>query len=142
MIRSGLASLVVLSSDTPPAIVTELLGVEPTQSELRGSITRSGHARQLNVWSYDTGRLDNTEDDQTGTRAVRELLSACRPAFGRIASLPADCDAHITWSANSDSWQGGFLLPADLAVEIAALGVDVLGTVYFDDEDEDEDESA
>jgi hypothetical protein len=47
--------------------------------------------------------------------------------------LPTDCDARIWWSLDSDSTQGGFILPADLADSISALGVDIHATVYLDE---------
>lgn len=46
----------------------------------------------------------------------------------------------IWWSADSDSSQGGFVLPVELAVQIAALGVDLYGTVFVEPEAADEEE--
>jgi hypothetical protein len=57
-------------------------------------------------------------------------------AFGRVTDLPTDCDARIWWSLDSDSTQGGFILPADLADSISALGVDIHATVYLDEGEE------
>ena len=85
------------------------------------------------MWSIGVGTLANTDRDQTGTRALRELMEKIHPATGRIPSLPADCDVRIWWFADSDSGQGGFVLAADVAAQIAELGVDVYGTVYLDD---------
>ena len=133
MIRSGRASLVVLSSETDPSTISEVLALTPTRVELTGTFLRSGRVREHHVWSLDVGTLDN-DDDLTGTRALRELLERARPAFGRVGELPTDCDVRAWWSADSDSTQGGFVLPIDLVDQLSALGADVYATVYLVDD--------
>lgn len=135
MIRSGRASLVVLSTETDPSTISEVLALTPTTVELTGTVLRSGRVREHHVWSLDVGTLHN-DDDLTGTRALRELLVRARPAFGRIGELPTDCDVRVWWSADSDSTQGGFVLPIELVDQLSALGVDVYATVYLDDDDD------
>jgi hypothetical protein len=131
MIQAGRASLTVVSTETDSALISEILGLVPTRVELRESLRRSGRPLEHNIWTIDVERSSNTDADQTGTRALRELVDRARPAIGRFPLLPTDCDARIWWSADSDSTQGGFVLPAELAVKIAALGVDVYATVYL-----------
>lgn len=134
MIQSGLATFTVLSTRTSPESISEALGVEPTSVALAGSSLRSGAVRSAHQWDVHVDWLANTEADQTGTRALRELVDRLRPAAGRVQDLPDDCDARIWWSADSDSSQGGFVLPADLLQAVAALGVDVYATVSVDGE--------
>uniref|UniRef100_UPI00405358AB DUF4279 domain-containing protein n=1 Tax=Microbacterium sp. LWH7-1.2 TaxID=3135257 RepID=UPI00405358AB len=124
------------STDTEPAAISETLALSPTRVEHKGTVGRSGRIRANHVWSLDVDSLDNTGDDQTGTRALRALLMRSGPAFGRVTDLPKDCDARIWWSMDSDSTQGGFVLPVDLAGRISALGVDLYATVYLDEDDE------
>ncbi|PZU43458.1 MAG: hypothetical protein DI566_14595 [Microbacterium sp.] len=88
------------------------------------------YERSHHVWTLDIGRFDNSDDDQSGTIALGKLLVRCAPAYGRIGNLPDDCEARIWWSGDSDSVQGGFVISADLAGMISALGVDVYATVY------------
>ncbi len=133
MIRAGRASLAVTFDETDPEVVTQHLGLSPTEVVRKGDASRSGRIHAHNVWALDVGTLSNDDGDHTGTTALRVLLDRCRPAFGRIPSLPVDCHARIVWSADSDSTQGGFVLPAELAAQIAALGVDVYATVYLDE---------
>ncbi|WP_191906787.1 DUF4279 domain-containing protein [Microbacterium lushaniae] len=132
MIRSGRASLVVLSTDTEPASISEMLTLEPSEVGRKGAQLRSGRVREHHFWSLDVDSLDNTDEDQSGTRALRALLVRCGPALDRVGKLPPDCDARIWWSADSDSAQGGFVLPVDLTEKISALGLDVYATVFFD----------
>ncbi|MEV4686086.1 DUF4279 domain-containing protein [Microbacterium sp. LWH3-1.2] len=133
MIQSGRASLVVVSTDTEPVAISAVLALTPTRVEHKGTVARSGRIRENHVWSLDVDSLDDTGADQTGTRALRALLMRSDPAFGRVTNLPQDCDARIWWSMDSDSTQGGFFLPVDLAEKISALGVDVYATVYLDE---------
>ncbi|KQM83929.1 hypothetical protein [Agromyces sp. Leaf222] len=133
MIQSGRASLTVVSTETDPALISEILGLVPTRTKLRGSVNRSGRQLDHNVWTIDVERSANTEEDATGTRALGDLVAAASAGIGRFPLLPADCSARIWWSADSDSTQGGFVIPIELAAGIAALGVDVYATVYLDD---------
>lgn len=133
MIRSGLASLVVLSTETEPHVITEILRVEPTDVVLRGTELRSGRVQECHVWRVDSDRMDNTSDDQSGTIALRWVLDAGRAAAGRVGQLPGDCETRIWWTADSDSTQGGFVLPIELMQEIVAIGVDLYTTVNLDD---------
>ena len=135
MIQTGQASLVVLTTETAPDEVSEMLGLVPSEMHLKGSPLQSGRVRERHVWTLDVGQMDNTEEDQSGTRALRELLNQCQAAAGRVASLPSDCEARIWWSAYSDSHQGGFVIPADLTQQLASLGVDLFGTTWCPDED-------
>lgn len=140
MIISDRASLSVLSTDTDPSDITQLLRVEPTRVRRAGETRRSGRVPEQHAWVVDVETLDVIEGDRTGMRALQLLLERCAPAAGRIGALPADCVARIWWSADSDSSQGGFVLPVELAVQIAALGVDLYGTVFVEPEAADEEE--
>lgn len=133
MIRAGRASLVVTSVETDPDLVTHHLGLSPTTVSRKGEVSRSGRVREHHTWAVDAGALSDDDEDQTGTAALTTLLERCRAAFGRVGTLPADCHARIVWSADSDSAQGGFVLTAAVAAQIAALGVDLYGTVLLAD---------
>ncbi|MFF2271599.1 DUF4279 domain-containing protein [Agromyces sp. NPDC058136] len=133
MIQSSRASFIVSSSETDPEAISNLLGLEPTRVMNAGTPRESGRVSDHHTWSIDTGEVDNTSDDQTGTGAVRTLLELIQPALGRVSHLSPDCEPRIQWSAYSDSVQGGFVMPADLAAAIGEFGVDVYGTVYLDD---------
>ncbi|MFD5864664.1 DUF4279 domain-containing protein [Agromyces sp. NPDC127015] len=136
MIQSGRASFIVSSSETDPAVISELLELDPTAVTNAGAPRRSGRVAGHHTWSVDTGEVHNTSNDQTGTHAIRTLLRLIQPALGKVSNLPPDCTAHVQWSAYSDSVQGGFVMPADLAAAIGEFGVDVYGTVYLDDHED------
>lgn len=121
------------SVETDPDLVTQHLGLSPTTVSRKEDVSRSGRVRGHHTWAVDAGPLSNDEDDQTGTAALTTLLERCRAAFGRVGTLPADCHARIVWSADSDSAQGGLVLTAAVAAQIAALGVDLYGTVCLRD---------
>lgn len=135
MIRSDRAFLSVQSTLTTPAEISQILRLEPTDVTEMGSVSRLGRVREHHSWSMRVETLDNTDEDQTGTRALRTLLEQCIPARGRVKELPTDCDARIWWSGDSDSSQGGFVIRADLVHMVAVLGIDLMATVYFDDDE-------
>lgn len=132
MIESGSASFVVQSTETEPRLITEMLGLDPTTVIPKGTVARSGRVRE-HTWSIDVEPRDNTVEDHTGTGALAELLRLTRNAAGRVSDLPGDCDARIRWYGSSDSTQGGFVLPVELAAQIATLGVDLYATVYLEE---------
>lgn len=76
--------------------------------------------------------MPNIDEDRTGLRSLTELLARARAAAGKVSLLPPDCEARIWWHGSSDSSQGGFVIPVELAKDVAALGVDVYATVYLD----------
>lgn len=121
------------SVETDPDLVTQHLGLSPTTVNHKGDVSRSGRVRRHHTWAVDAGPLSNDEDDQTGTAALTTLLERCRAARGRVGTLPADCRARIMWPADADFAQGGFVLTAAVAAQIAALGVDLYGTMYLGD---------
>ncbi len=121
------------SVQTDPDLVTQHLGLSPTTVSRKGEVSRSGRVRGHHTWAVDAGARSNDDEDHTGTAALAAFLEECRAAFGRVGTLPADCHARIVWSADSDSAQGGFVLTAALAAQIAALGVDLYGTVFLGD---------
>ena len=133
MIRSGRASFVVTSTETDPETISRLLGLDPTEVRPKGVTLRSGRVREHHTWSVDADTMNNTEEDQTGTGSLKEILRITRTAAGRVAELPDDCEARLWWHGSSDSAQGGFVLPAEVAGRIAALGVDLYATVYLDE---------
>jgi hypothetical protein len=129
---AALASLVVLSTQTPPEAITQTLGVAPTNVVPPGSVLRSGRAQEFHMWSVDSGRLPDAPGDRTGTAALRWLLESCHAAAGKVADLPVDCEARIWWSSESDS-PDDFVVPEDLAAQVAALGVDIHAATSLDD---------
>ncbi|MBB2975242.1 hypothetical protein FHX49_002150 [Microbacterium endophyticum] len=137
MIQSGQASFTVFSTETTPERISEMLGLVPTKTTTRGAVNGAGRVRDYNTWTIDVRELHNTESDQTGTVALTELMTQVQPSASEIQRLPADCEARITWSAYSDSSQGGFVLPSELSRAIADLDVDVLATVYMSSDDDD-----
>lgn len=135
MIRSGRASFVVQSTHTAPSAISDILGIEPTETIRKGTRLQSGRVQQFNLWSFDSGLIENTLHDETGTLSLKWLLDKCESANGRVTMLPDDCEARIWWSVYSDSTQGGFVLPASLAGQISALGVNTYVSVYADVEE-------
>jgi hypothetical protein len=134
MIQSGRATFVVTSTETEPELVSKILGLTPTTVERAGTPRESGRTRTQNQWVIDGSRVENSETDQTGTGALAQLISRLRAAAGKVEALPADCDVKIWWSADSDSSQGGFVIPMELSKGMAELGVDLYATVYLDPE--------
>ncbi len=136
MIQFARASFSIHSTETDPDRITEALGLQPTKVGRIGEGRGLGKPRSRHYWGVDGPRLGNTEEDQTGSAALAELVSIMRPAAGKVQNLPADCDAAIWWSADSDSTQGGFVLPAELLSALAELGVPLFGTIYVESDDE------
>jgi hypothetical protein len=136
MIERDRATFSVQWSGSDPKTIGATLGIEPTEVHFEGAPLSSGHQRPNNIWSVNVAAMERTEEDQTGTAALRELLRRLEPAVGKLQNLPVDCHARIWWSADSDSGQGGFVLPAELLRAIADLGVDVYTTVFLSSDDE------
>jgi len=151
MIVSSRSSISIYSDSRTAVEMTKALEVQPHRSDEMGEPTRSALAgrvlkpeymtHQRAHWSFDADESLIDPKDETGFGSLRVLVNVFRPRAAALASLREDCETIIWWSGDSDSSQGGFVIPADLLVDLAILGCDLYGTAYLDD-DEGKDEDA
>lgn len=141
MILSSRASLSISSETVTAAEVTAALGVSPTRvSERAGATrTRSHWTLEVTVDSSVPGRAD--PDDDGGFEAVARLVGLLRGRADALAALRPACATVIRWSGDSDSTQGGFVIPAALIADLAALGCDLSGTAYLAETDARDDDA-
>lgn len=66
---------------------------------------------------------------------MRRLVSRVKPRAHVLSELRQNGESVIWWLGMSDSVQGGFVLEADLIGELSALGCDVYGDVYLDEDE-------
>jgi hypothetical protein len=143
MIVSSLCSLSVYSDTRTASEITEVLGVEPTRANEKGDPTPAGLTgrdleerylvHQRSQWTYDADQSMIDPRDRTGFGSLRVLVDIFKDRAAALASLRPDCETIIRWSDDSDSSQGGFVLPADLIADLAILGCDLFGTAYLAD---------
>lgn len=150
MIRGNRASLSIHSDTRRVSEISAMLGLEPTDWGDEGDLTPAGRAGrdsapeyltyQRNFWSLMEIVDDPSADDQTGFAALRALVSRLLPSVRALAELRQGGETVLWWSGDSDSTQGGFVLPAELLADVAALGCDVFGTAFLaEDEKGNED---
>lgn len=135
MIIDNTAALIVQSEEHPVDRVTAVLGLEPTRTRARGEVVsarRSVILAQHHVWVHRVERAEVPDDDRTGMGALTLLVQRLAPAAERLASLRPDYRTIIDWGGFSDSSEGGFVMPADLAAALGSLGCDLYGTAYLD----------
>ena len=147
MIVWNCATLAIYSDTRTAAEVTEILGVEPHESAEKGDPTRAALAgRQVKPeylthrrshWSFEADEALVDPADATGFGSVRVLVERFRDKSDLLAELRSDCETIIWWSGDSDSSQGGFVIPADLLRGLAELGCEFRGTAYVTDTSED-----
>jgi hypothetical protein len=143
MIVTNRATLAVYSDEMSATAISEVLGIQPHSSNERGDPTAAALAgidvrtdlltHQRAHWSFDADLSDVDPDDGTGFGALRALIEAFRSKFEALNDLKPRCELIVWWSGYSDSDQGGFVIPADLLVDLAAMGCDLYGTAYLDD---------
>ncbi|KQR90578.1 hypothetical protein ASF93_01900 [Microbacterium sp. Leaf347] len=130
------------------AEITSVLGLEPhdshdigepTKAALRGMDLKPGAmSYQQAHWSLSADDALVDPEDETGFASLRVLVDSFRDRAEALAALRADCETIIWWSGDSDSSQGGFVIPADLLADLARLGCDLYGTAFLDDDDDDD----
>jgi hypothetical protein len=86
-------------------------------------------------WSYEADGSAADESDETGFRTLQVLVDVLSSRTQELAALRATCETIIWWSGDSDSSQGGFVLPVEMMEDLAALGCDLYGTTYLDDDE-------
>lgn len=127
MIGFNRASLAIHSERLSRDEITQRLGIE-------SSPMRSRASTGLAVWTLDMSDDPRGSGDETGTGALRRLVDVLTPNRDALAALREQCELRIWWSGDSDSSQGGFVLPADLLTSLGLLNIDVFGTAFLDDE--------
>lgn len=141
MIVEGHASLILSSTVHTVSHITCLLGIEPTAVWENGDLTggtgpdENGNQvpwhRTASMWGIDIHDEDfDTMGDQTGTASLRRLAEVMTGKGPTLDTLREHFHPTILWSGESDSHQGGFVMEADLLLSLAALGCDLMGTVY------------
>lgn len=146
MIQGNRASLSVFSDTRTVAEISAMLALEPTDWGEKGDLTRAGRAgrnyapelltHQRTFWSL-TERVDEPRaEDQTGFSALRALVVRLVPRAEALRELRRGGETRLSWSGDSDSTQGGFVLEADLIGSLASLGCDVFGTAYLSENEE------
>ena len=141
MIRGNRASLSIHSDTRRVSEISAMLGLEPTDWGDEGDLTPAGQAGrdfapeyltyQRAFWSLTESVDESSVDDQTGFSALRVLVSRLMPSAHALRELRQGGETVLWWSGDSDSTQGGFVMPADLVGDLAALGCDVLGTAFL-----------
>ncbi len=148
MIVSSRSTLQISSDSLTVAEMTSVLGIAPHHSHEKGDATRSALAgRKLEaeymtypsaLWSFEADESAVDPDDHTGFGSLRVLVEAFSGRLGALNSLKQSCKLAISWAGESDSSQGGFVIPADLLADLAAMGCDLYGTAYIDDKGGDD----
>jgi heme-degrading monooxygenase HmoA len=142
------ASLRLFSETHRAADVTAVLGLEPTRSAERGD--PKGRARRdasgalvphlvhrTSLWQLDAPEMPEMLQKVEGAEepgghafeAVERLVELLRGRATQLAQLRENYEMDIVYGGFSDSWQGGFVVPAPLLVELGELGCDLLGSV-------------
>lgn len=146
MIIHDRATLAVSSDETTAASMTEVLRLKPTSSHEKGDSTPAARAGRVvsgdrlvessALWAYDADESAADISDETGFRTLRVLIDALSSRVDELALLRATCDTTIWWSGDSNSTQGGFVLPVDMIRQLSLLGCDVYGTTFLDDQEQ------
>ncbi len=124
--------------------MTQTLRLSPTSWNEKGDPTlaakagrdasRSRLVEPRARWSYHADGSAADPSDETGFRTLRVLIDVLSSRTRELAALRATCETVIGWSGDSDSSQGGFVLPSAMMNDLAALGCDLYGTTYLDEQ--------
>jgi len=146
VITSSRATLSIYSEALSVANITRRLGIEPHDSAERGAPTREAlagqalaperMANQRTKWSYDADPALIDASDHSGFAAVQVIADVFCDHADALRGLREDCEIILWWSGDSDSSQGGFVIPAPLLICLAALGCDLYGTAFLIGDDE------
>lgn len=144
MIEFDRATLAIYSDSRTVADITASLLLDPTEAADIGDPTRAGLAGrpykprylsyQRTTWTLYVNSDRTTSQGDSGVAALRRLVEVLLPLAASLESLREDCETVIWWSGDSDNSQGTFVLPVSLIKDLAAIGCEVRGTVFLDDD--------
>lgn len=142
MIVENHASFTVSSTTRTAAEVTRILGLDPTTAHEIGDarLQPSGAPVQhppfewdRSVWNLSADH-DGTGDDQSGTSSLASVVTPLTERVAQLDQLRADCQFRLSWWGDSDSSQGGLVLPEELLPKLASLRCSVFMTSYFSED--------
>jgi hypothetical protein len=131
-VTGGMVSFIAMSTTASSADFRERLGVEPTQSwELGDPARQADRERDHAAWILDR---DLEVERETLDAGLLNLLRAFEGRETDLDDLRAQYDMFVQCYGSSDSTQGGFVLGATVMRRMAALGLDLVCTIYLENE--------
>jgi hypothetical protein len=120
----------ITSKTLSPGEITDRLGISPDAQFEKGSLASprnpNSRRRDINVWIRRSGLGDD--------RWLEEHVAALVGVFGRaheeLSQLAVDCDLELFLGFGSENGQGGCALSAQLLMQVAELGFDVILDLY------------
>jgi hypothetical protein len=142
-VADGMTSLSVYSSTHSAVEIAERLGIAPTDSheigDLRSNRTTYRALHENSMWSIavrdEDARPLATGDDADGFASIAAIIALLAGKDEALASLRDDgCDTIVRWHGTGTGQQG-FVLPIEIIRGLAGLGCNLVGNIWFDDED-------
>lgn len=131
-VTGGKASFVAKSKTASAADFGRRIGVQSSRAwELGDPARQPAGKRDHAAWILD---LDLEVDGQSIDAGLLQLLAIFEGHETEIRALSADYDMYVQCYASSDSTQGGFVLGSTVMRRMGQIGLDLLCTIYLDDD--------
>ena len=120
-------TLMITGFDADPQIVTDLIGLEPSSTVVKGEMGTSGHKHKFNGWWLEAhpDRLKNGVDHAESVSAIINQLRGREAAFQQLKKdlQPGQITLYGAVYFNPDGQCGLWLDASDMGV-LAACAVD------------------
>jgi len=112
-----------------PEEITNILGVEPTDTWVKGEKwgTNNIRERKESSWIFKTNKSEN---DYYSNYHFKELLEKIEGIKGKLKNLPKECDIGITYVPTCYFPNVAVILDSELIQKIASLGLSVDFDIY------------
>lgn len=125
------ATLRIFSPDLVPDVISEKLGIAPTECEQLDPKSKYKHRREFNYWALSTKEKLESANNIEHLHFILERLFNKSSALDSLRNLGCSTDIFCFWVS---SGQGGPCLDVEMMNELVKYGLDICWDMYFDDE--------
>ncbi len=124
------ATLCIYHQDLVPSQITQLLGVKPSCSQIKGEVLRKGQVAPIGGWFLKTRDVIDSRDLRYHIDALLQKLGPQREILKLLRERGYDIRISCFWE--SATGNGGPLLDYQMMSELGELSIDIHFDIWFD----------
>lgn len=125
------ATLRIFSPNLGPDVLSEKLGIVPTECEQLDPKSKYKHRREFSYWSLSTKEMLDSTNNIEHLQLILKKLFNKSSVLESLRSHGCSTDIFCFWESNG---QGGPCLDIEIMKDLVNYGLDICWDMYFDDE--------
>ena len=127
------ANLRIFSDALHPSEISEILGLEATDTIPLNAESKYRVRRETNYWSWNSNTVISSTDNLEHVAAITQRLSGKRAQLDQLRTRGCEIDICCYWVS---SGQGGPFVDRSMLTSLSELDLEIWWDVYFGEESE------